>query len=53
MPIDQRWDTLTAADWDAFACAWLAELRGEANDDSDMGQRVVMSMRTPKYTLAG
>lgn len=42
MPIDQRWNTLTAADWDAFACAWLAELRGEADDDSDMGQRVVM-----------
>ena len=42
MPLDQRWNALTAADWDAFAFAWLVELRGEANSDSDMGQRVVM-----------
>jgi len=42
MPIDQRWNALTAADWNAFAQAWLAELRADSNDDSDMGQRVVM-----------
>jgi hypothetical protein len=43
MPLDERWNALTAADWDAFADAWLAELRADANiDDSDMGQRVVM-----------
>jgi hypothetical protein len=42
MPIDPRWNALTAADWDTFARAWLAELRGDANDDSDMGQHVVM-----------
>jgi hypothetical protein len=42
MPIDQRWNTLTGADWDAFALAWLAELRGDSIDDSGMRQRVVM-----------
>lgn len=27
-PTDPRWDDLTDADWDAFAVAWNAELRG-------------------------
>jgi hypothetical protein len=26
--IDTRWDNLTAAEWDAFALAWIAELNG-------------------------
>ena len=42
MPLDHRWNALTADDWDSFARAWLAELRGDSNGDSSMGQRVVM-----------
>jgi hypothetical protein len=28
MPIDERWERLGPSDWDAFALAWIAELRG-------------------------
>jgi hypothetical protein len=27
--LDPRWDSLTGADWDAFARAWVAELSGK------------------------
>lgn len=43
MRIDERWDRLELSDWEGFARAWLAELRGEfENPDSDIGQSVVM-----------
>jgi hypothetical protein len=43
MPIDDRWDQLSAADWDAFAGSWIAELRGSQADSKDgVGQSVVM-----------
>lgn len=43
MPIDDRWSQLEKADWEAFAGAWLAKLRGEPEDpDADVGQSVVM-----------
>src|SRR5262249_25692720 len=43
MPIDERWDRLGQSDWDAFAQAWIAELRGTPGDsESDVGQSVVM-----------
>jgi len=45
MPIGQ-WHQMTSSDWDAFAGAWLAELRmspppPESDDESDMRQAVV------------
>ncbi len=43
MPIDKRWDQLSASDWDAFARSWIAELRGGPTDtEDDVGQSVVM-----------
>lgn len=43
MPIDKRWERLELSDWDAFAKAWIAELRGSsAGSESDVGQSVVM-----------
>ncbi len=43
MPIDKRWDRLEQSDWDAFAQAWISELRGlPVGSDSDVGQSVVM-----------
>jgi hypothetical protein len=43
MPIENRWARLGPADWDAFAQAWLAELRGASPaPDRDFGQSVVM-----------
>jgi hypothetical protein len=43
MPIDERWERLGPAAWDAFAQAWIAELRGTPTDpESDVGQAVVM-----------
>jgi hypothetical protein len=43
MPIDMRWERLEPSDWDAFARAWIAELRGSsAGSESDVGQSVVM-----------
>ena len=43
MPIDERWDRLGPPEWEAFARAWIAELRGESADpESDVGQSVVM-----------
>ncbi|TNV71545.1 hypothetical protein FGO68_gene8772 [Halteria grandinella] len=43
MPIDHRWNALNDLDWEAFARAWLAELRGDPESpDSEMGQTVVM-----------
>jgi hypothetical protein len=43
MPIDERWPRMTPADWEAFAKAWLAELRGSpAAAESRVGQAVVM-----------
>jgi hypothetical protein len=42
MPIDERWAQLQPSDWDAFAQAWIAELRGLAAPDSNVGQSVVM-----------
>ncbi|MHC5023368.1 MAG: DUF6869 domain-containing protein [Planctomycetota bacterium] len=43
MPIDERWEQLSAEDWDAFAQSWLAELREpEKSGESEFGQSVVM-----------
>jgi hypothetical protein len=44
MPIiDERWDELSASDWDAFARSWIAKLRGGADDsEEDAGELVVM-----------
>jgi hypothetical protein len=42
MPIDKRWERLTPHDWDAFASAWILQLRGESSSDRDYGQTVVM-----------
>src|SRR5262245_1551798 len=43
MPIDERWDQLNSADWDAFARSWIADLReGSTNAGNDVGQSVVM-----------
>ena len=36
MPIDERWDQLSASDWDAFAQSWIAELRGTPSDSQRM-----------------
>jgi hypothetical protein len=42
MPITDRWDHLTPADWEELAIAWLEELRDEDSDeDSRVGQTVV------------
>jgi hypothetical protein len=48
MPIDERWERLGPSDWEAFARAWLAELRGESDSESDVGQSVVMMNFTAK-----
>jgi hypothetical protein len=43
MPIDERWQQMTPADWDAFAQAWLAELReSPLAAESDICQAVVL-----------
>jgi hypothetical protein len=43
MPMDDRWNALNDSDWEAFARAWLAELRGDPESpESEMGQTVVM-----------
>jgi hypothetical protein len=43
MPIAERWDQLSAADWDAFARSWIAELRGVPSESQgDASQSVVM-----------
>ena len=49
MPIDDRWDQLSASDWEAFARSWIAELRDSPTDaDDDVGQSVVMMNFTAK-----
>jgi hypothetical protein len=49
MPIDERWQRLEPSDWDAFAQAWIAELRGtSADSESDVGQSVVVMNFTAK-----
>src|SRR5947208_12393616 len=49
MPIDERWEQLGPSDWEAFARAWIAELRGESTgSESDVGQSVVMMNFTAK-----
>jgi hypothetical protein len=43
MRIDDRWEKLSASDWDAFARSWIAELRGGPTDsEADVGLSVVM-----------
>jgi hypothetical protein len=43
MPFAERWNQLSASDWDAFAQSWIAELRGiRSESQSDVGQSVVM-----------
>jgi hypothetical protein len=43
MPIAERWDQLSAADWDAFARSWIAELRGVPSESQgDASKSVVM-----------
>jgi hypothetical protein len=52
MPIDDRWDRLSDSDWDAFADAWLSELRGnDVSTSSNVGQSVVMMNFTAKPQL--
>lgn len=43
MPLDERWDQLSASDWDRFAKSWINELRGMpiASED-DLGLSVTM-----------
>lgn len=42
MKFDERWDRLSPSDWDAFARAWIAELRGEtAESETSVGVTVV------------
>src|SRR5262249_53354573 len=49
MPIDEQWERLGPSDWEAFARAWLDELRGEpADSESHVGQAVVMMNFTAK-----
>ena len=49
MLIDERWERLTPADWDAFAKSWLADLRGESTDPNpDVAQSVVLMNFTAK-----
>jgi hypothetical protein len=49
MPIAERWDQLSASDWDAFARSWIAELRGVSSESQrDAGQSVVMMNFTAK-----
>lgn len=43
MPIDERWDQLSASDWDAFARSWIAELSGVRSESQrNVGRSVVM-----------
>jgi hypothetical protein len=43
LPIDERWDHLSASDWSLFARSWIAELRSNPSDaENDVGQSVVM-----------
>jgi Family of unknown function (DUF6869) len=43
MPIAERWDQLSASDWDTFARSWIAELRGVRRESQrDVSQSVVM-----------
>lgn len=42
MPIDERWDQLSASDWDAFAQSWIDELRSPSDSEDPVGQSVVM-----------
>jgi len=43
MPILEHWQHLTPSDWEAFAKAWLAELRGSPlNPESDLPQMAVL-----------
>jgi len=43
MPLDERWDRLTPAAWDAFAQSWIAELRGAPSDaKNDVSLSVTM-----------
>jgi hypothetical protein len=48
MSIAERWGQLSAADWDAFARSWIAELRGVSSESCDAGQSVVMMNFTAK-----
>lgn len=45
---DERWERWGPSDWEAFARAWLAELRGESGPESDVGLSVVMMNFTAK-----
>ncbi len=43
MPIDERWDEMGPSDWEAFASAWVEELRVACDScDSNVGESVVM-----------
>ena len=47
MPIDERYDELADADWDAFARSWLEELQDptfDPDDDSDSWSERVLIM---------
>lgn len=49
MPIDERWEKLGPSDWNAFAQAWIAEMRAPSGDsESKVGQSVVMMNFTAK-----
>jgi hypothetical protein len=43
MPIDERWDQLTDADWSKFARIWVEQLRSGVHEgERDYGDTVVM-----------
>jgi tetratricopeptide (TPR) repeat protein len=52
MPNDDRWNKLSPSDWDAFAKAWIAELRQPPSDGKPSGddQRVGQSVVQMNFT---
>jgi hypothetical protein len=57
MPLKDRWSDMTSSDWDAFAKAWLAELRPPAppvSDDLDgVGGAVTLMNSLRIQTISG
>jgi hypothetical protein len=42
VPITEKWNHLSAQDWEQFASAWIAELEGSASSGEDLAQKVVL-----------
>jgi hypothetical protein len=55
MPVDERWNKLSPSDWDAFAKAWIAELRKAPSDNqpSDEEWTVGLSVTQMNFTATG